>query len=190
MADQKFLDDSRRVAACFLHYYLDDCAPETRSPNGPTKQDLEDRLAANEGEPAMEAGRRLRELGDRIDDLIKEELEKALQELCKQRSVWEIAYPQFNGACSQLLSRCQGAFRSGWDQVCVIYSMVGRLVRELRLNQSEVDPSSPSLRERNMQDFAGQFILNHPDIQEWIEHNGGLVSDITSHSLKWLCLYR
>ena len=56
----------------------------------------------------------------------------------------------------------QGYFRSGWEQVAVVYMTVSRLIPELRVAQR--DP----VRERQMQDYAGRFFIRNPSLREVI----------------------
>lgn len=178
--DEKFLSECRSVARSFLYFSLEeDFSTDARSPDGPRNKafDSGDKMVSEENQAAVEAGRRLRELGDRIDEQVKAELQAALKNLWRERSVWEVGLSQFSDSCGQVLERCQGALRSGWERVWVVYSFLGRVVGELR-QQTEGEGAtgaSPSLRERNMQDFAGQFMREY-GLQEWVEQQGGMVS--------------
>ena len=172
--DENFLEDCRSVARCFLYFSIDeDSTTDSRSPDAGPRRKTSEKILSGEDPAAVEAGRRLRELGDRIDEKVQAELQAALKDLCWNRSVWEVGLSQFSNSCRRVIDRCQDVLRSSWERVWVVYSFMGRLVGELRHQQQE-EGSTPSLRERNMQDFAGQFMREH-GLQEWVEQQGGMV---------------
>lgn len=59
--------------------------------------------------------------------------------------------------------------RSGWEQVSVVYTVAGRLVGELRVQQDEIG----GMRENQMQGFANTY-LRDSGIQHWVEQQGGM----------------
>ena len=197
--DEAFLQECRSVARCFLYFSIDeDPVPDTRSPDAATRKT--DGLKKfhghlNEELPnAVEAGRKLRELGDRINDQMKAKLEEELKELWQTRSVWEVGRAEFSGVCDRVLTRCQDVVQNGWERVWVVFSLMGRFVEEVRQQegthqvasdsdtrsrdamQPESRDQTPSLRERNLQDFACDYIRDS-GLQEWIEEHGGMVCD-------------
>ena len=113
----------------------------------------------------------MRTLGDKIDDRIKAELEGAMKDLC-QGSVWDINYGHFDSALRRVLARFQDAVSSGWEQVSIVYAGVGHVVSQLREHGRGVDVGP---RERHMVNFAGVFMRDN-GLQEWVEHQGGMVS--------------
>ena len=197
--DDAFLEECRSVARCFLYFSIEEDL-NTRSPDAATKKtdDLK-RFPLNEESQAVEVGRRLRELGDRINEQIKVEMEEKLKEILQTRSVWEIGRSEFSGLCEGVMTRCHSLFNTNWDRMWVVYTLMGRVVVEVRQQEgtyqsaSESSTSSrdvmptdgdsssasqtPSLRERNLQDFACDF-LRDSGLQEWIESQGGMVSGL------------
>lgn len=118
----------------------------------------------------FQVAERLCTLGDKIDERIKEELEKTMKELC-QGSVWDINYGHFGSALRRVLGQCQDVITSGWEQVSIVYQGVGQVVSQLREHGRGVDVGP---RERHMANFAGSF-MRDTGLQEWVEHQGGLV---------------
>ena len=113
---------------------------------------------------------RLRNLGDKIEDKIRADLEKAMRDLC-QGSVWDITYSHFGSALRRVLAQCQDTFSSGWEQVSMVYVGVGHVVCQLREHGRGVAEQ----RERHMVNFAGMFMRDN-GLQEWVERQGGMVS--------------
>ena len=191
-SDEAFLNECRSVARCFIYFSIEE-DPETRSPDAAVRKTSEAsaKLLAEEDPQAVLAGRRLRELGDQIDAQLKTELEAAFKELWRERSVWEVGMTEFSRLCNSVAT-------SGWNQVWVVYTCMGRLVREVRqqggaqqqggaaggdtesrdaLGGTATDESQEmalALRERNLQEFAVNY-MRDCGLQTWIEENGGMV---------------
>ena len=190
--DDAFLEECRSVARCFLYFSIEG-DPETRSPNGATKKTdgIQVNVPLNEDPQAMETAKKLRELGDQMDDWLKSKMEA---EVAQTRSVWDIGRGEFFGVCDRVITSCRDRFKSNWERVCVVFRLMGGFVREVRQQEgtyqsaSESSTSSrdvvqtdsdrnqtPSLRERNLQKFACDY-LRDSGLQKWIETQGGMVS--------------
>lgn len=153
--------------------------------------------------PFIQIAQRLKEIGDKIDEKVKIELQQVLSEELKPSNIFQVKAEEFSGVCREVLSRCSGRLRNGWEQVAVVYigktslfnfvsffaphailtpspslcSGVRDVIRELRA-QGE---SQGSARETMVNGFAGE-VLEELRLEPWIRSQGGLVSLMNSGS--------
>ncbi|XP_011402785.1 PREDICTED: uncharacterized protein LOC105312106 [Amphimedon queenslandica] len=177
-------DFTKVVTVSFIELFLmDEMKKEgtigTRSP-GAARSDMkplvrespEEIVSLTQNQVALEVAEKLKMIGDEIDARLKSEVNMALKGLYDNQSIWEVGYSQFRGTLQGVFSRCHDAVKNGWEQVSVVYTVAGRLVGELRVQQEEIG----GMRENQMQGFANTY-LRDSGIQQWVEQQGGMTKE-------------
>ena len=169
--EEKFLVQSENVAGEFLTLFMSDNKKGTqwKSPNLFSVATKQAELVRHDP-TSLAVARRLREIGDGIQDKVDAELTAILA----KQSLMEMGLEQFTRMCRNTLTRCSSSITNGWQQVFTVYYSMARIVDELR-QQTSVPESSRSLREIHLQRFVGSA-MQDLGIDSWVESNGGLVS--------------
>lgn len=177
-----FLKETSEIASVYVNlcfdknpFAFDSEGGQARSPATDRSQKLATSSDTSGGpppiSPAYTIAQKLKEIGDKIDEKVKREFERALTDELKLRpSIIQLGHEQFSGMCRRVLTSCSDYLQNGWEQATVVFMGVYQVAGVLRTQR---DQESIDQREAMISRFAGET-LQDLRLDSWINSHGGM----------------